>query len=199
MIFKLFGIKFQITVPFAVLMAFLLITDKTGLMSASLTAILVHELGHIFAMKLLKTAPKEILFRSGGLMIVGKTFLTSKEALIVALAGPITNLIFSAVFFAIGAITDTYIILCFSAVQFLIGAINLFPVKGLDGGTVLKQALMYLNCKNKEILLSLISIFTSAVVTVVGLAVAVRNVSNPSLLLLGIYLVILNLIKYNSD
>ena len=147
-------------------------------------------------MKLLKTAPKEILFRSGGLMIVGKTFLTSKEALIVALAGPITNLIFSAVFFAIGAITETYIILCFSAVQFLIGAINLFPVKGLDGGTVLKQALMYLNCKNKEILLSLISIFTSAVVTVVGLAVAVRNVSNPSLLLLGIYLVILNLIKY---
>ena len=60
MIFKLFNIEFQISVPFAVMLAFLLVTDKTGMMSASVSAVALHELGHLIWMKRCRTAPKSV-------------------------------------------------------------------------------------------------------------------------------------------
>jgi Zn-dependent protease len=83
-----------------------------------------------------------------------------------------------------------------SAVQFLVGAMNLLPIDGLDGGDVLKNILLSTNIKNVGFVCSLVSIITACAVFVLGLAVAVKNVSNPSLLLLGIYLIIVNIYRY---
>lgn len=193
MIFKLFNIEFQISVPFAVMFAFLLVTDKTGLMSASLLAVVLHEIGHLIWMKKCRTAPKLVKMSLGGVLMVGSAFCTAKESISIALAGPIVNFLFTVVFYSLGVYFDNVLLAAFGVVQFLVGAINLFPVKGLDGGTVLTVLLEKYCNRNVALIVKLVSFCVSVGVLVLGIAVAVKNTSNPSLLLLGIYLIILNI------
>lgn len=193
MIFKLFNIEFQISVPFAVMFAFLLVTDKTGLMSASLLAVVLHEMGHLVWMKKCRTAPKSVKMSLGGVLMIGSAFCTAKESISIALAGPIVNFLFTVVFYSLGVYFDNVLLAAFGVVQFLVGAINLLPVKGLDGGTVLTVLLEKYCKRNVVLIVKLVSFFVSVAILVLGIAVAVKNTSNPSLLLLGIYLIILNI------
>lgn len=192
MIFKVFNIEFQISVPFAVMFAFLLVTDKTGLMSASLLAVVLHEIGHLIWMKKCHTAPKSVKMSLGGVLMAGSAFCTAKESISIALAGPIVNFLFTAVFYFFGVCFDNVLLAAFGVVQFLVGAINLLPVKGLDGGTVLTVLLEKYCKRNVALIVKLVSFCVTVGVLVLGIAVAVKNTSNPSLLLLGIYLIILN-------
>ena len=198
MIFKLFNIEFQISVPFAVMFAFLLVTDKTGLMSASLLAVVLHEIGHLIWMKKCRTAPKLVKMSLGGVLMVGSAFCTAKESISIALAGPIVNFLFTAVFYFFGVYFDNVLLAAFGVVQFLVGAINLLPVKGLDGGTVLTVLLEKYCKRNVALIVKLVSFCVTVGVLVLGIAVAVKNTSNPSLLLLAIYIIIMNISKFNS-
>ena len=197
MIFKVLGINIEISVPFAVIIAFLLVTDTTGLMSASLLAVSVHEAGHLVAMKLKDCAPASVKLGAGGILIIGSSFCTAGESIIIALAGPLANFLLTAVFMIIATISNSVLSFAFAAVQLLVGAVNLLPVRGLDGGTILRFLLIRLPKCNVELTLKLVSIFTAVAITVIGVAVAVKNVSNPSLLLLGLYLIIINSYKYD--
>ena len=193
--FSVFGINFHISVPFVVLISFLLIIDKTGLMTASLAAVAVHELGHIIAMKSLKCLPKEIDLHFGGILICGTAYCTFSENAIIAFSGPFANFLFFAILYPIGVLTKSLYVQSFALVQLVEGAMNLFPVKSLDGGTLVRVFLNVLNIKRSELIFNLISFMSSIAIFVIGTAIAVKNVSNPSLLLLGIYLIILNIIK----
>ncbi len=199
MSFRLFNIKFYISVPFAVMIAFLLTMDSTGYMSASLFAVTLHEMGHLIAMKLTHCAPTSVKCCIGGVTMVGKAFVTVKDNIVIALSGPIVNIVSAAILWILGSITHTLWILAFSVVQFLVGAVNLLPVKGLDGGTVLSAILQKQTKFSPGVICSVVSIVTACIVLVVGLTVAVKNVSNPSLLLLGIYLIILNVCRYANE
>ncbi len=194
MSFRIFGISFDFSVPFAVMLSFLLVTDSTGLMSASLFAVAMHEMGHLVAMHLTKCLPTSIKCGLGGILISGNSYCTQKQTLLISVSGPLMNVILTAVLLGFGLVFDSYILCVFSAVQFLVGAVNLLPIKGLDGGDILKNILFSTNIKNVGFVCSLVSIVTACAVFVIGLAVAVKNVSNPSLLLLGIYLIIENII-----
>ncbi len=198
MSFKIYGIKFSISVPFAVMLAFLLLMDTSGLMSASLLAVTVHEMGHLVAMKYAKCPPLEINLRIGGILMIGNGFSTFFENLLISLSGPLANLLLFLGLWSVGALTDSLVLLTFSAVQLIVGAVNLLPVKGLDGGTVLKLLLLKFTKSNVDFVCNIISILFSCVMLVLGLAVAVKNVSNPSLLLLAIYIIILNISKFNN-
>ena len=194
MSFKAFGIRFDFSVPFAVMLAFLLVTDSTGLMSASLFAVAIHEIGHLVAMWLTKCLPTAIKCGLGGILISGNSYCTNKQSLLIAASGPLMNLIFTAVILGLGLVFDSYILCVFSAVQFLVGSVNLLPIEGLDGGDIFKNILFSTNIKNVGFWCSFVSIVTACVIFVLGIAIAVKNVSNPSLLLLGIYLIIENII-----
>lgn len=193
--FSVFGIDFSVSVPFTVTIAFLLIVDKTGLMSASLAAVAVHEAGHIIAMRALRCLPKEISLCFGGVSICGSAYCTFSENAVIAFSGPFANFLVFALLYALGLLTDTVTLRSFAVVQLVEGAMNIFPVCGLDGGTLLSVLLGVLNIKRRELVLKLVSFTASLAIFVTGTAVAVKNVSNPSLLLLGIYLIILNVIK----
>ena len=196
MSFRIFGVNFEFSVPFAVLLAFLLVTDSTGLMSASLLAVALHEIGHLFAMLITKCQPTKIKCGLSGILISGNSYCTQKQTLLISVSGPLMNLLLTAVFLGFGVVFDSYMLCVFSAVQFLVGAVNLLPIDGLDGGDILKNILFSISVKNAGFLCSLVSIITACAVFVLGLAVVVKNVSNPSLLLLGIYLIILNGFRY---
>ena len=83
----------------------------------------------------------------------------------------------------------------FAVIQLVEGAMNMIPINGLDGGSLLHIFINSTNIKYKNFVFNVISFSSSILIFIIGTAVAVRNVSNPSLLLLGIYLIILNIIK----
>ena len=193
--FKAFGVSFDVSVPFSVIIAFLLITDKTGLMTVSLVAIILHDLGHSIALKIQGCAPLSVKFCSSGVLISGTRYCTIRENAIIAFSGPFSNFIFTLLFYCLWQVTDIYYLLCFAAVQFIVGFVNLFPVKGLDGGTLFVCFLKLFPKVNVNLVFGIVSFLTACAMTVLGAAVVVKNVSNPSLLLLGIYLIILNIMK----
>ncbi len=195
MSFRALGINFLISVPFAVMLSFLLIMDKTGLMSASLFAVLLHEAGHLVAMKSVGCAPKSVKLRSAGITISGNAYCTRAENLVISLAGPVANLLVFGILYIIGICTDNIGFFVYAAVQFIVGTLNLLPIKGLDGGSILYLLLLNIKKINAGFVCTFISLVTAVAVSVLGAAVAVNNIGNPSLLLLGIYLIILNLIK----
>lgn len=192
MSFTVLGIKINISVPFAVVISFLLVSDKTGLMSASLFAVFFHEIGHLTAMKLLNCIPKEIKLGFGGILIVGNSYCTIKENIIIAVSGPFSNLLFTLVFWLIGYNFDLYIFKAHAIVGFIVGVVNVLPIESLDGGTVLRFCLLKFNIIRHSMICTVVSIITACVITVLGIVVFQKNVSNPSLLLLGIYLIIIN-------
>lgn len=194
MIFSFLGVKIDISVPFCIVIAFLLINDKTGLMSASLLAVLFHEAGHLAVMKKLKCQPKLVKLSAAGILICGNSYCTSDENILISLAGPFTNFIFCGLFYLVYTLSNSVLILCFAVVQFAVGLLNLMPVKGLDGGTVLYCILSRYNV-NAEFITRFISIVFASAMLVFGTFFAIKNVDNPTLLLLGIYLIVLNVMK----
>ncbi len=195
---KIFGVKTYISVPFAILMAFLLVTDSTGFMGISLFAVTVHESAHLLAMKLFKCAPNSIELGIGGVLIRSNVYASFKENLITALSGPLINLFFAGLFWGLGYGFELEFFYLNSVVQFVVGGVNLLPVRGLDGGTVLRLSLEKFGLRCVGLVCSVVSLVTACVMVVAGLAVLVENVSNPSLLLLGIYLIIINVSRFNS-
>lgn len=197
MSFRFLKIDFYISVPFAVMLAFLLILDSTGYMSASILAVALHEAGHLVAMKLTHCEPRSVRCCIGGMTIVSNRFTVAKDSIIIALSGPMVNLILAAVLWLIGSYVNNLLILAFAVVQLLVGTVNLLPVKGLDGGTVLSILLQKQTKFNPNLVVTIVSIVTASAVFVLGLAIAVKNVSNPSLLLLGIYLIMINVYRHS--
>ncbi len=195
MTLNILGVRVEISVPFTVLLVFLLINDKTGLMSASLFAVFFHELGHLAVMVMYHCQPKTVKLSSSGILICGSAFCTAKENLIIAMSGPIVNLVLSVVFILLSKLFCCTLLLYFAVVQFLVGFVNLLPVKGLDGGTALNIILSKFSRINAEFICNIVSIVLSCLLLTVGVAVSVKNAGNPSLMLLGIYLLVLNLIK----
>ena len=195
MTFKLLGVNFYVSVPFAIILAFMLVCDKTGLMSASLFAVAFHEFGHLIAMRVLKCEPRTVKLSSAGILICGTKYCSIKENVIISFSGPFVNFIFTLLFWVFGRYSNSFLLLSFSAVQFIVGLVNVLPVKGLDGGTLLYLFLQKINLRYAGLIFSFISVFFACVVLVFGVAIAVKNVGNPSLLLLGIYLIVLNVMK----
>ena len=173
----------------------LLFMDKTGFMTVSLLAVLVHEAGHILMMKRLNCAPSYISFNFSGMLISGVKFCSVKENVLIAISGPLANFLFSVLFYCFYKSDLAFCFAVFSAVQFLVGALNILPIKGLDGGTVLREICLSIFKKNGGIIFSFISIIAASAVLVVGAVITFKNNDNPSLLLLGLYLIILNLLK----
>ena len=131
--------------------------------------------------------------------MVGNAYCNAKESIAIALAGPVANFVFTAVFYILGLYFDSFLLAAFGVVQILVCAVNLLPIRGLDGGTVVRILLEKYCKRNVGLILKLVSIGVSIGVLVLGVAVAVKNTSNPSLLLLGIYLIILNISRLGFD
>lgn len=196
---KIGKIKFAVTVPFCILISFLLIIDKTGYMSLSLSAVAIHELAHLSAMNILRCPPREITASLKGVIIVGGPQALPREELAVLLAGPFSNLFCAAALFAVGQASGSNTALSAGFVQLFVGAFNLLPISGLDGGSVLLTALKIKTAPDKaEVIAKLTSIIFSSAVLFTGVSVLFVSRTNLTLLFLGVYLFLLNIPTFNK-
>ncbi len=107
---------------------------------------LIHELGHYFAARICRAEPTRIVIYPFGADMALPTGLRSYGSdIFIALSGPCLNLIL--LFLGITLSLGEFFCACNLALAF----INLMPIKGLDGGTVLENLLLtFLTPKTAE-------------------------------------------------
>ncbi|MEG1887540.1 MAG: hypothetical protein RR177_05370 [Oscillospiraceae bacterium] len=193
---KLFGTNIYISVPFCIILTFLLIIDMTGLMTISLATIIIHESGHLAMMRRLGCNPKQIRLTPYGVVIVGVIPKLRNDQIKIAFSGPLMNLLVGALFAVFYYFNKNELCATVFCVQFIVAAINLLPANGLDGGTIL---FCFLSKRQSEerarLVMTIISFALAFLICFLGVFIIVRVSFNPSLVLLGVYLLILNLMK----
>ena len=120
------------------LLAWLFYTDRQNIVSLSVMACILHELGHIFAIRCLGSHVKEISITIVGAEIKTERLLDYRSEGIVALCGPCVNFLLAMLF---GIPEWGHV---FAGINLALGSLNLLPVHPLDGGRMLRAALAYL-------------------------------------------------------
>ena len=108
---------------------------------ALIVCLVVHEYGHIRAMKHfgLKTKGIYLIPFFGGVALSDDKINTRWQDVVIAIMGPPFGLLLSLVLWAIYAITDQIFFAALANFNALINLINLIPILPLDGGHILKS------------------------------------------------------------
>ena len=97
--------------------------------------------GHIFAGLLLKLKPKKLSIMPFGLAVTFESYeykkLIETKKIIIAFAGPLTNILISIGLLFIHMDQDLKQIMIYSNI--LVALFNLIPIYPLDGGEILKD------------------------------------------------------------
>ena len=177
---------------------------------------IIHELGHLVAGLILKFKPEEVKLTPVGLQIRFKIdsreynekikearSLNIKKA-IIALAGPLTNLIIAVVTIIIGYfnanIQNTYIYQIIIYANFLIAMFNLIPIYPMDGGRVLKVLLnIFIGSKKAYKITYIVSKTILILLTAVAsiLVLYIHNIAIVIILAYLWYLEVIEIRRYN--
>jgi Zn-dependent protease len=116
----------------------------TWQMGISITAfILVHEYGHLWAMKRcgLKTNGVYLIPGFGGAAVSEEGFKSCRNEVFIALMGPLVGLLFIVPVLVVYYPTGNPMFAAIASAMAVINLINLFPINPLDGGRVVKGLL----------------------------------------------------------
>ena len=172
---------------------------------------IIHELGHLVAGLILKFKPEEVKLTPVGLQIRFKIdsreynekikearSLNIKKA-IIALAGPLTNLIIAVVTVIIGYfnanIQNTYIYQIIIYANFLIAMFNLIPIYPMDGGRVLNELLKIFIGNKKAYKITYIVSKTILILLTAVASILVLYIHNIAIVIILAYLWYLEVIE----
>ena len=117
----------------ALLYALLYFLDGEGLFAAAAPAVLLHELGHVLALRLCGARIRALRLAVSGLELDYSGALTNRETLLCALSGPAAGLLYALSACALGGV----FLRRSGALSLCLTAFNLLPVLPLDGGRAL--------------------------------------------------------------
>lgn len=184
-------------VPMLIL-AYILGSQSTFFMSFGV--VLIHELFHLFSALLLGIDVKSIVILPFGmtLRLSQNVVRYPKKEMVIAAAGPLSNVL---MLILANFMPYSQNLLIFMVVNWSVLLLNLVPVPPLDGGRILRALVI----KNAGLMSAAgivrrISKVFIAIISVLGLCIAVYTRGNPSLMIIGAFL-IFSMVeeKKNSD
>lgn len=152
----------------------------------------LHELGHIFAMKILHAQPSRLRVSLAGLEMTPRRegiFSYGEECFMLAM-GPVFSLVFAYVALYLPLISpeEAYV---FSGLNLVFGLFNLLPIEPLDGGRLVKLLLLkHLGIVKGEFIARAVSLILSLGLLVLALWQFFFFWGNLTLLYMGLWLVL---------
>lgn len=180
---KVNNFSINLSFPVLALCALVVISNQYTNYILCITAVVIHESGHLFIMFLFNRKPKALEVKLFNITIVQDSrYKTAfyKDVLITA-AGPLFNILIYLLFF--GFYPE------FATVNLFIGLFNLLPAASLDGGQIIYLFLTkFFTAEKSAKIADIITIITAFPVFVSGILLLFNSKYNFSLLFIGIYL-----------
>lgn len=188
-----------------------LLTSQIEMYILLMVFAIIHELGHLIMGLILKFEPEEIKLTPVGLQIKFKVnseeynekarksnSLNIKKALI-ALAGPMTNLIISSTIATISKFSvntqHMYIYQIIIYANFLIAAFNLIPIYPMDGGRFLNEIMKILIGNKRAYKITYIVSKTILIVLTALGSILILYIHNISIVIILAYLWYLEIVE----
>ena len=141
--------RWRITPLFGMMLAGLLLFDRSGFCLVTVLAAFLHECGHLLAAKLLRIPWKGLHmdFMGARLEVSGK-ILSYGEEWLLASAGPFASFVFAAMGAPLWHFSEHAVL--FSCASLLLGVLNLLPIRTFDGGRML-ECLLSRFCEERTV------------------------------------------------
>ena len=189
---------FRIDLKIFILLVLFYFTKQIEIYATVMIFAIIHELGHLSAGLLLGMKPKNIQINPFGVSINFKTLpndynhkikkanLLELKKILVAFAGPLTNIILIIAIIFIPFPEDKKIIYIYSNI--LLIAVNILPIYPLDGGRILK-GILHINFGKHESLkyINNISFIIVSILTVIA-SITILYLKNIAIFLGILYL-----------
>ena len=192
---------FRIDLKIFILFVLFYFTKQIEIYATIMVFAIIHEFGHLLAGLLLGMKPKNIQINPFGVSINFKTMpndynhkikkanLLELKKILVALAGPITNVILIIAILFIPFPEAKKIIYIYSNI--LLIALNILPVYPLDGGRILKGILhIYFGKHESSKYINNISFISVSILTVIA-SITILYLENIAIFLGVLYLWVL--------
>lgn len=138
MIFRIGKVWIRIRSGFLFVVAAFLLLDYHQISAMICSAVVLHELGHLIALHLLGIGICEIECSFSAISVTpGRPVDILWEKLLVNAAGVLSNIFCAALFYLLEGEWMTF----FSAINFALAVVQMLPLPGLDGGSLLESLL----------------------------------------------------------
>ena len=178
MILRIFRTSVKIDFWFVAVITLMLVIFPESLAAVCFLMCILHEAGHLTAMLLCGKRAQEIHLGYFGMKIVtDKRLLSPVRDAVVAFAGPLVNLVISAIFYAV----------CkkdIATLSLSLGIFNLLPVTMLDGGHIISA--FFPDNKLHRVL----SLVCSFILLGIGIFVAAYTRENFTIMIAALYLLL---------
>ena len=190
--FRFFGTEIYISFLFSAVIAFMIATDRTGLVIPTLFSVLLHEVGHLIFMWIFECEPKSIKLVPASISITRGMSAKKYGDLIISLAGPMVNLIMFCSLYVNFLITKSAFSLDCALINLAFFTFNMLPVSGLDGGTILKIILSkkFKDPLKAERIVRIITLAVGLLVGIIGITLIINGELNISVFIVAIYIII---------
>lgn len=201
--------RIRIDLKIFLIMLIFILTNQIQIYMLIMLFALIHELGHLLAGLTLKLKLEKIEIIPVGVSIafklktedfnkkIGKSNLLEIKKILIAIAGPLTNIIIIWAALKLNINIIQKIIIIYANILILI--FNLLPIYPLDGGRILKGILNILVGKRKtNKYINIISIIVTTCITILMIIATWYN-HNVALIFITIYLWIIVIKEYKIN
>jgi Zn-dependent protease len=192
-------LKINISSGFLLLMAIIYFFDSCGIFLAALPALIVHEGGHILAMRLFGARPTALRAGISGFALDFSGDISCHGEFLTTLSGPFFGLCFAFLCARLAVIFESEYLLSCAGIGLILNCFNLLPALPLDGGRAVSiGAAFFWGNKVSKVISLVLSFGISLALCLFGLYFLLDG-KGAALLIAGIWLLVFPKRLVNKD